>query len=90
MTENLLREKMNQTLKNELRLMILETRACLELTQNKMSDRYVMSESSYSSLEKGEYMCGTLTAILLISDQEDPAQALRKIAAKLKKLREEE
>ena len=90
MTENVLREKMNQTLKNELRSMMLQTRAGLDLTQNKMSERYVMSENSYSSLEKGEYMCGTLTTILLLCDQNDSAHVLEEIATKLKKLREGE
>ena len=90
MTENVLRDKMEQLLKKELRSLLLKTRADLVLTQSKMGDRYVMSENSYSALEKGEYMCGTLTAILLLQDQKEPSTALAEITEKLEKLREEE
>lgn len=90
MTENVLRDKMEQLLKKELRSLLLKTRAGLVLTQSKMGDRYVMSENSYSALENGEYMCGTLTVILLLRDQKDPNMVLTEITEKLEKLREEE
>ena len=44
-----------------------------------------MSESSYSDIETGVYMCGTLTAMLLLLMQEDPRgflQALDEAFAK--------
>lgn len=90
MTENVLRDKMEKLLKRELRSLMLKTRADLELTQSKMGDRYVMSENSYSALENGEYMCGTLTTIFLLRDQKDPGKVLDEITEKLEKLREEE
>lgn len=90
MTENVLREKMEKLLKRELRSLMLKTRAGLNLTQSKMGDRYVMSENSYSALENGEYMCGTLTTILLLKDQNDPGKVMSEITEKLEKLREEE
>ena len=90
MTENVLRDKMEKLLKRELRSLMLKTRAGLDLTQSKMGDRYVMSENSYSALENGEYMCGTLTTILLLKDQNDPGKVMSEITEKLEKLREEE
>lgn len=90
MTENVLRDKMEKLIKRELRSLMLKTRADLELTQSKMGDRYVMSENSYSALETGEYMCGTLTTIFLLRDQKDPGKVLDEITEKLEKLREEE
>ena len=90
MAENVLREKMEKLLKRELRSLMLKTRAGLNLTQSKMGDRYVMSENSYSALENGEYMCGTLTTIFLLRDQKDPGKVLDEITETLEKLREEE
>ena len=90
MTENVLRDKMEKLLKRELRSLMLKTRADLELTQSKMGDRYVMSENSYSALENGEYMCGTLTTIFLLRDQKDPGKVLDEITEKLEQIREEE
>ena len=43
MSENVLRDKMEQLIKVELRTLALHTRAKLDLTQTKMGDRYVMS-----------------------------------------------
>ncbi len=90
MTENVLRDKMEQIVKRELRSLLLKTRADMKFTQSKMGDRYVMSENSYSALENGEYMCGTLTAILLLKDQRDPNMILAELSEKFEKLREEE
>ena len=90
MTENVLRDKMEKLLKRELRSLMLKTRAGLDLTQSKIGDRYVKSENSYSALENGEYMCGTLTTIFLLRDQKDPGKVLDEITEKLEKLREEE
>lgn len=49
-----------------------------------------MSEYSYSALENGEHMCGTLTTILLLRDQKDAGKIISEITAKLEKLMEEE
>lgn len=90
MSENVLRDKMEQLLKIELRTLALHTRAKLDLTQNKMGDRYVMSGDSFSNIESGENMCGTLTTIFLLHDQDDPNGILKDITEKLEKLRREE
>ena len=42
MSENVLRDRMEQELKKELRALVLRTRAKMNLTQNKMGDRYVV------------------------------------------------
>ena len=81
---------MNLLLKSELRSLILQTRSNMEVTQRIMSERYVMAESSYSLFEAGEYMCGTLTTVMLLADQPDPTATIKEIARKLEKLREEE
>ena len=87
MSENVLRDKMEQLLKIELRTLALHTRAKLDLTQTKMGDRYVMSGDSFSNIESGENMCGTLTTIFLLHD---PNGILKDITEKLEKLRREE
>lgn len=89
MNENVLRNEMEKTLKKELRLLALHTRAELNLTQSKMAERYVMSEYSYADIESGKKMCGTLTTILLLQDQKDPNKVLSEIMEKLEKIREE-
>jgi len=72
-------------LKDQLRLLAIRTRDRLDLTQREMAERLEMSESSYSDIETGVYMCGTLTAMLLLLMQEDPQgflQALDEAFAK--------
>ena len=90
MSENVLRDNMEQLIKVELRTLALHTRAKLDLTQTKMGDRYVMSGDSFANIESGEYMCGTLTTVLLLNDQEDPTGILKDITEKLEKIRREE
>lgn len=90
MSENVLRDRMEQELKKELRALVLRTRAKMNLTQNKMGDRYVMSDDSFADIESGENMCGTLTAFLLLRDQEDRDSVFDEIGAKLDKIRNEE
>ena len=81
---------MEEILKEELRVLALRTRDRLKLTQNKMSERLVMSETSYSDIETGTYMCGTLTTILLLQEQDDPKEFLRRLKVKFEKMYEEE
>ena len=64
-------------LKDQLRLLAIRTRDRLDLTQREMAERLEMSESSYSDIETGVYMCGTLTAMLLLLMQEDPRTFLQ-------------
>ena len=80
-----MRTEKESLLKDELRLLAIRTRDRLDLTQREMAERLEMSESSYSDIETGVYMCGTLTAMLLLLMQEDPQgflQALDEAFAK--------
>ncbi len=81
---------MEGILKEELRVLALKTRYRLGLTQGRMAERLAMSETSYSDIETGIYMCGTLTTILLLQEQDDPNEFLRELKAKFEKLYEKE
>lgn len=72
-----MRNEKEGLLKDELRLLAIRTRDRLDLTQREMAERLEMSESSYSDIETGVYMCGTLTAMLLLLMQEDPRTFLQ-------------
>ena len=68
---------METVLKREFRELALKTRDRLGLTQKAMSELLSMSEKSYCDIENGTFMCGTLTAILLLSMQDDPCLILQ-------------
>ncbi len=70
---------MEKLLKKELRILAITTRERLSLTQKEMADKLEMSESSYSDIETGKYMCGTLTAVLLFKELEDPTEYFKEI-----------
>ncbi len=71
-------------MKEELRLLALKTRAQMHLTQREMAERLEMSETSYSNIETGAYMCGTLTTVLLLSEQSNATDFLNEIKEKFK------
>ena len=77
-----MRDEKEHLLKDELRLLALKTRYDLGITQKEMAKHLSMAEGSYSDIESGEYMCGTLTAILLLSMQDDPADFLKQVKRK--------
>ncbi len=77
---------MEKVLKREFRELALKTRDHLGLTQKAMSELLSMSENSYCDIENGTYMCGTLTAILLLSLQEDPNSILHHLRIKFDEL----
>lgn len=79
---------MEKLLKEELRELAIRTRDKLKITQREMSKRLAMSESSYSDIETGEYMCGTLTAVLLLIEQKDPNEYLKELNRKFTELYE--
>lgn len=81
-----MREEMEKILKREFRELALKTRDNLELTQKQMSELLSMSENSYCDIENGTYMCGTLTAILLLSMQQDSNSVLRNLRIKFDEL----
>ena len=68
----MIRDDLKIILGEEFRLLAIKTRERLNLTQREMGERLQMSESSYSDIETGRSNCGTLTAMLLLSFQEDP------------------
>ena len=77
---------MEKVLKREFRELALKTRDHLGLTQKAMSELLSMSENSYCDIENGTYMCGTLTATLLLSMQEDPNSLLQTWRKKFEEL----
>lgn len=83
-----MRTDMEKLLKEELRELAIRTRDKLKITQREMSKRLAMSESSYSDIETGEYMCGTLTAVLLLIEQKDPNEYLKELNRKFTELYE--
>lgn len=78
-----MREKMEEILKDELRVLALRTRERLGLKQREMAEKLVMCDTSYSDIETGVYKCGTLTAILLLLEQPDSNEVLQDIKQKL-------
>ena len=68
------RDDLKHILGEEFRFLAIKTRERLNLTQKEMGEKLQMSYSNYSDIETGEIdCCGTLTAILLLAMQEDPA-----------------
>ena len=78
-----MREKREEVLKDELRVLALRTRTRLGLKQREMAEKLVMCDTSYSDIETGVYKCGTLTAILLLLEQPDSNEVLQEIKQKL-------
>ena len=84
-----MRNEMEKLLKEELRTLAIRTRERLHLTQKEMAIRLEMSESSYSDIETGLSMCGTLTTVLLLSELDDPYAYLQALKQKLAVLYED-
>ena len=84
-----MRDEKKDLLKDELRILAIKTRDRLNITQGKMAKALEMSESSYSDIETGKAMCGTLTAVLLLDMQEDPTDFLQNLRTKFSKQYEE-
>ncbi len=84
-----MRNEMERLLKDELRTLAIRTRERLHLTQKEMAIRLEMSESSYSDIETGLSMCGTLTTVLLLSELDDPYAYLQALKQKLTVLYED-
>lgn len=85
-----MRHELEQILGESLRILAIETRERLHLTQKKMGAELHMSESSYSDIETGTSYCGALTEALLLSMQEDPTQFLDTVRGKFMKWYEKE
>ena len=85
---NKMRSDFQKILKKELRDVVLKTRSRLNLTQEEMSELLSMSKNSYFDIESGEHMCGTLTTVLLLLEQDDPNTILKKIQREFEQLSE--
>ena len=83
---NKMRSDFEKILKKELRDVVLKTRSRLNLTQEEMSELLSMSKNSYFDIEAGEHMCGTLTTVLLLLEQDDPNTILKRIEKQFDKL----
>lgn len=81
----MIRDDLTHILGEELRFLAIKTRERLNLTQKEMSEMLQMSESSYSDIETGKNKCGTLTTVLLLSIQEDPAHFLNAVNEEFQK-----
>lgn len=81
-----MRDEMEKLLKEELRTLAIRTRDRLDYKQKRAAEALVMSDSSYSDIETGVNMCGTLTAVLLLMAQPDPNEYLRKLEIKFQEL----
>ena len=85
----IMRTKMEAIVKSNLRTLALRTRARRALTQEQMAEALSMSVRSYIDIEAGVSMCGTLTALLLLMEQEAPASLLSELRGQLRSLYEE-
>ena len=85
-----MRQNYKAILSEEFRVLAIETRERLGITQKEMSKRLQMSESSYSDIETGRYSCSALTATLLLNCQENPKRFLDKVNSKFSKWYETE
>jgi len=82
-----MRHTLEKILKEELRVLALQIREQQNLTQSQMAEKLFMCEHSYSDIEIGQNMCGTLTAFLLLSTLEDPNAFITKTKVKMEEKR---
>ena len=85
-----MRDEKELILKKDLRELALKTREQLHITQKEMSELLSMNEKSYSDIETGVYMCGTLTCVLLLMIQDDPRIFLNQLKVEFAKEYEKE
>ena len=85
-----MRHQLEEILKEELRMLAITTRDELQLTQREMAEILEMSESSYSGIETGRAMCGTLTTTLLLGKLKNPTDVVKAINEKLNQKYEKE
>lgn len=73
-----------------MRFLAIDTRERFALTQKEMGEKLYMSESSYSDIETGRTHCSMLSAMLLLTMQDDPKGFLRNAEVKIAKWYEKE
>ena len=82
----MIRHDLKAILGEELRFLAIKTRERLNLTQKEMGERLQMSYSNYSDIETGQLdCCSTLTAILLLSMQDDPNIFINDVSIKFQR-----
>ena len=82
----MIRHNLKVILGEELRFLAIKTRERLSLTQKEMGERLQMSYSNYSDIETGQIdCCSTLTAILLLSMQDDPNIFINDVSIKFQR-----
>lgn len=85
-----MRNELETIIKDTFRVLALKARASHNLTQEQMAEALAMVPRSYTDIESGVHMCGTLTAILLLIDHPDPVSVLAELKEKFEKLYSEE
>ena len=85
-----MRNELETIIKDTFRVLALKTRAAHDLTQEQMAEALAMVPRSYTDIESGVHMCGTLTAILLLIEQPDPLSVLEDLKKKFKDLYDSE
>lgn len=77
-----MRPELSNIFGEDLRILAIQTRDRLGLTQKKMGELLYMSESSYSDIETGKSHCSMATAILLLEMQKEPKKFLQNTVSK--------
>ena len=85
-----MRHEKEEILKEELRVLAIITRDRLRLKQKQMAENLEMSESSYSDIETGKTMYGTLTTVLLLAMQDEPNVFLDRMRVRFQQKYEKE
>ncbi len=68
----MIRQELEKILGEEIRVLAIQTRERIGVTQREMGELLFMSESSYSDIETGVTTCASaLTVILLMQMQDD-------------------
>ena len=83
-----MRDELNDIFGEDLRVLSIQTRDRLDITQLVMGEKLCMSESSYSDIETGKSHCGMTTVILLLEMQDDPKSFLKNTVKKAKEQEE--
>ena len=84
------RQELSNIFGEDLRILAIQTRDRLDITQKEMSEKLYMSESSYSDIETGRSHCSMPTAILLLEMQDNPKSFLQNSVRKAITLEEKE
>ena len=85
-----MRQELYYAFGEDLRILAIQIKDRLGLTQKEMGEKLYMSESSYSDIETGRSYCSMPTAILLLDMQEQPKIFLHKSVRKATKQEEKE